>query len=67
MSWVELIECEETYTDLADLILTEQFMIACDKRLVLFLKEHELKIFGQEVKMADLYINAHGDQDKSVT
>lgn len=39
-------------------------MSACDKRLVLFLKEHDLKTLSQVVKMADMYIEAYGSQDK---
>ncbi|KAK3862952.1 hypothetical protein Pcinc_031223 [Petrolisthes cinctipes] len=60
--WISLAGCEETYEDLLDLMLTEQFISACDKSLVLFVKEHDVKTFEQVVKLADMYMEAHGSQ-----
>lgn len=65
--WLELAECEETYEDLLDIMLIEQFTKVCDKSLVLFLKEHELKTFPQVLKLADLYMEAHGNTAKDST
>ncbi|XP_068240734.1 uncharacterized protein [Palaemon carinicauda] len=57
--WVELADCEETFDDLFDLMLIEQFLNACDKDMVVFLKEHEMKTFDQVVKYAEMYMEAH--------
>ncbi|XP_064077602.1 uncharacterized protein LOC135195273 [Macrobrachium nipponense] len=57
--WVELADCEETFDDLFDLILVEQFLNACDRNMVIFLKEHEMKTFDQVVKYAEMYMEAH--------
>lgn len=42
-----------------DLVLTEQFLNACDKSMVLFLKEHDFQTFDQMIKYAELYMEAH--------
>lgn len=65
--WRELAECEESFDDVVDLMLIEQFMLKCDKSMVLFLKEHEVKTFEQLVKLADLYLEAHTTVGKKVT
>ncbi|XP_068240045.1 uncharacterized protein [Palaemon carinicauda] len=57
--WVELADCEEIFDDLFDLILIEEFSNACDKDMVVFLKEHEMKTFDQVVKYAEMYMEAH--------
>ncbi|XP_037773500.1 uncharacterized protein LOC119569387 [Penaeus monodon] len=57
--WVELAGCEQTYVDVFDLMLTEQFLNACDKSMVLFLKEHDFKTFNEMIKFAELYMEAH--------
>lgn len=44
--WLELAECEETYEDLFDIMLIEQFTKACDKNLVLFLKTRVKDLFS---------------------
>ena len=64
--WAELAECEETYDDLFDLILTEQFLNACDKNMVLFLKEHDIKTFDQVIKLSEMYMEAHTNYGKKV-
>ncbi|XP_063613940.1 uncharacterized protein LOC134787153 [Penaeus indicus] len=57
--WVELAGCEQTYVDVFDLMLTEQFLNACDKSMVLFLKEHDFKTFNEMIRYAELYMEAH--------
>ena len=57
--WVELAGCEESFDDLFDLFLMEQFLNVCDKNMVVFLREHEMKTFDQLVKCAEMYMEAH--------
>nr|XP_027236067.1 uncharacterized protein LOC113827386 [Penaeus vannamei] len=57
--WIELAGCKQTYVDVYDLVLTEQFLSACDKSMVLFLKEHDFQTFDQMIKYAELYMEAH--------
>lgn len=52
--WMELAECEESYDDIIDLMLMEQFVNRCDKSMVLLLKEHAVKTFDQMLKLADM-------------
>lgn len=62
--WTKLAGCRETYEDVVDLMLVEQFTSACDKGLVLFIREHDVTTFGQVIKLADIYMDAHGGQSK---
>lgn len=64
--WIDLAGCEESFEDIVDLILMEQFMLKCEKNMVLFLKEHEAQTFNQLIKIADLYIEAHGTPGRKV-
>lgn len=64
---VELAECEESYDDLSDLMLMEQFVNRDEKSMVLFLKEHEVKTFDQMLKLADMYVEAHGLPGKKLS
>ena len=62
--WIELAGCEESFDDLFDLFLIEQFLNACDKNMVVFLREHEMKTFDQLVKYAEMYMEAHVNYGK---
>ncbi|XP_047475992.1 uncharacterized protein LOC125029857 [Penaeus chinensis] len=59
------LRCDQTYVDVFDLMLTEQFLNACDKCMVLFLKEHDFKTFNEMIKYAELYMDATGHASAS--
>jgi len=62
--WIDLSGGEKSYDGLMDLVLMEQYMNACDKSMILFLKEHEVKNFEDLIKYAELYVEAHGNPSK---
>jgi len=62
--WIDLSGAEKSYDGLMDLVLMEQYMNACDKNMILFLKEHEVKNFEDLIKYAELYVEAHGSPSK---
>lgn len=39
-------------------MLIEQFLKACDKSMVLFLKEYDIKPFEQFIDLAEMYMEA---------
>ncbi|XP_069971510.1 uncharacterized protein [Penaeus vannamei] len=62
--WIDLSGGEKSYDELMDLVLMEQYMNACEKSMILFLKEHEVKNFEDLIEYAELYVEAHGNPSK---
>ena len=63
--WMEIGKVKETYEDLRDLILREQFLSASNKNLVLFLKERKIRSIKEMVEFAEQYNEAHTVGDVS--
>ncbi|XP_042886753.1 uncharacterized protein LOC122262710 [Penaeus japonicus] len=64
--WIDLSGGEKSYDGLMDLVLMEQYMNACDKSMVLFLREHDVKNFEDLIRYAELYVEAHGNPSKKL-
>ena len=56
--WVELAGIEQTYDQLFDLIVREQFVSTCEPHLEVFLREKKLTSVKEVGKAADLYLDA---------
>ena len=57
--WMELGDVTETFENLRDLFLREQFLAVSNKNLVLFLKERKIKSLEEMVGLAEQYLEAH--------
>ena len=57
--WMELGNVSETFEDLRDLFLREQFLSVSNRNLVLFLKERKIKSLNEMVELAEQYSEAH--------
>lgn len=57
--WVEFADYEQTYVDISDFVLTEQCLNACDKSMLLLLKENAFQTSDQMIKYTELYKEAH--------
>ncbi|XP_042878233.1 uncharacterized protein LOC122257193 [Penaeus japonicus] len=64
--WIDLSGGEKSYDGLMDLVLMEQYMNACDKSMVLFLREHDVKNFEDLIRYAELYVEVHGNPSKKL-
>ena len=62
---MELGKVDETYEDLRDLILREQFLTVSNRSLVLFLKERKITSIDEMVELAEQYHEAHSVNDNS--
>ena len=58
--WVELSGLPKDYNHLRDLIVKEQFVVACPKDLAVHLEEQESQTLPDLAKCADRYLVAHG-------
>ena len=60
--WMDLTEVQKTFEGIMQLILTEQFIAACNEELATFLKERTCKDLKELANTADHYLQAHGKQ-----
>ena len=58
--WTEMAEINQTYDDLQDLMVREQFIQTCSTDLALFLKERKARSRDELTQLAEQYIEAHG-------
>ena len=58
--WVDMSGCVKEYKELANLLIREQFVNTCSAEMALFLRERVPKNIGELVKLAELYLEAHG-------
>ncbi len=56
--WVSMSKSDQTYEDLYDLMIREQFVSTCNRELALFLKERIPKSIAQMAQLADQYREA---------
>ncbi|XP_033731328.1 uncharacterized protein LOC117320952 [Pecten maximus] len=61
MRWIELAGVKETFADLRDLMLRDQFIQTCGNELMLFLKERTPSSIAEMSKLADQYADARGN------
>lgn len=59
-NWMDLGGAKNTYEDVKDMIIKEQFMNMCSSGLVIFLKERVPKDTKEVVKLAEQFVEAHG-------
>ena len=57
--WLELAEVTNSYDELHDFILMEQFLHACPDVVAIHIREKDLRSKDDIMKSADLYIEAH--------
>ncbi|KAH6932381.1 hypothetical protein HPB50_005097 [Hyalomma asiaticum] len=58
--WQEMAKTERTYDALRDRVVSEQFLLECDERLAIFLKERGCKDLNSLAETADHYLEAQG-------
>ena len=58
--WITLSKIEKTYDGLLDLLMREQFIIACPRMLALFLRERSPASIDEMSRLAEQYLEAHG-------
>ena len=58
--WTEMSEVNETFDDLKDLLVREQFIQSCAPSMAVFLKERAPKNVQELTQFAEQYIEAHG-------
>jgi len=58
--WREIVNFEETYEGLEDLIVRDQYFLTCPKDLQTFLKEQDQLDLKQMTEKSTNYIEAHG-------
>ncbi|XP_077564677.1 uncharacterized protein LOC144180165 [Haemaphysalis longicornis] len=56
--WIELTAIERTFEDLADLVVTEQFIANCHKKVAIFIRERECKTLSATTTAADNFMEA---------
>ena len=57
--WLELAEIGDTYEELRDFIVKEQFLHACPKEVSVHIREKELKTPETVVHAAEVFMDAH--------
>lgn len=57
--WLELGKVKNTFKDVVDLMLREQFLNICNKELSLFLRKHDCKSAEKLTELADKFLEAH--------
>lgn len=65
--WLHSEKINQTYNDIIDFILRNQFMYLCQKddpNKLLFIKEREVKSLDDMGRLADIYTTAHMDSKK---
>ena len=60
--WVELAEVEQTFMDMVDLIVCEQFTSSCSKDLSIWLKQSNPKSLDELSWLADRYLAARNQK-----
>jgi len=58
--WTELSDISKTFNALQDLIIREQFLLACSTDMALFLRERVPKDMTEMTKLAEQFMEAHG-------
>lgn len=58
--WQDMAKTEKTYDALRDRVVSEQFLLQCDQKLAVFLKERGCKDLDSLAKTADLYLEVQG-------
>lgn len=56
--WIELAAIKRTFEDLADLVVTEQFIANCHKKVAIFIRERECKTLSATTTAADNFMEA---------
>ena len=60
--WIELTKTGNTFADLFDLMVREQFLNCCNKEMIAYLKEKECHKMTDMIKWSKTYVQAHGIQ-----
>ena len=60
--WIVLAEVEQTFTDVVDLIVREQFTSSCPKCLSIWLKQSNPKTLDELSRLADQYLAARNQK-----
>ena len=58
--WIQMSKVDETFEGLFDLLMREQFMIACNRDLSMFLRERQCSSIDSMCEIAERYVEAHG-------
>ncbi|XP_037576724.1 uncharacterized protein LOC119458940 [Dermacentor silvarum] len=58
--WQQMAKTEKTYEALRDKIVSEQFLLRCDERLAIFLKERGCRDLDKLAEATDHYLEAQG-------
>ncbi|KAH6924536.1 hypothetical protein HPB50_019385 [Hyalomma asiaticum] len=58
--WQEMAKTERTYDGLRDRVVSEQFLLQCDGKLAIFLKERGCEDLNSLAETADHYLEAQG-------
>ncbi|KAH6936661.1 hypothetical protein HPB50_020565 [Hyalomma asiaticum] len=58
--WQEMAKTERTYDTLRDRVVSEQFLLQCDEKLAIFLKERGCKDLNSLAETANHYLEAQG-------
>ncbi|XP_072145387.1 uncharacterized protein [Dermacentor andersoni] len=72
--WQQMAKTEKTYDALRDKIVSEQFLLRCDERLAIFLKERGCRGLDKLAEAADHYLEAQnltnltrGKEDRGIS
>ena len=57
--WIQLSRIGNTFDDLVDLMIREQFIVCCSKEMIAYLKEKECSSKQDILKWNKLYVQAH--------
>lgn len=60
MGWISRAGCEETFYDVVELWNCDKDF---DKDFVIFIRDHEVRTYGQIFKLTNIYMDAHGWQN----
>ena len=58
--WIQLSRIGNTFDDLVDLMIREQFIVCCPREMIAYLKEKECSSKQDILKWSKLYVQAHG-------
>ena len=65
--WIALSGINQSFKELKDILLREQYMDSCHRDLTLFLKERQPKSMSDTTNLADQYLDARGGSFKAPT
>lgn len=62
--WIALAEIQQTFKELSDFIVKEQYIDTCPVDLAVFLKEHAVTDLDKLATLAEQYLDAHAGKKK---